>query len=1082
MATNISSSLIGLSVLTGSNAFQTIGAIKVDTAAVIAAKAQFTTPATVAPWTQTPAYTIPDSAMASVIKGMQTIIDKPNDEESAGSDDVETSFIAYKALDRLRILAQAATASDASDAERASLEKAFAKGLADLQSFLAGAPGDLLNLAFDNASSMVDGAGIVPTQDISTISAKGVVSDLPKDPNFSASAIKGNEVLVIDLANGTAKDRVSVDLRKAGSPPTAAGIQQAINDAIGGIHAKDANGDPVLDADGNPVSRYNATYSVADNGDGTFALTLNAAGDTVGLDQAPTPGYTLPIPGVTGSEVLLVHLSKGGNTQADVRLDLSTIDPQPPTLQSIADALNAQIKALGNAKNPDGSDMLDSKGNPVPFYSTTFKPSRDANGAYGLSVDAGATYVSMSQEASQDALVVVNSQTQFDIPSGARVSRITEAMDALERQYLGSVSATDRKASADAAQAQKNRIDASEDPDAITPDTDTTRVAAKLTAQGSVTDADGNTYIIGTTPGDLGTHRSDGGDDLFLAKVDSEGNIVWQQTLGVAGEAQGAAISLADDGSVVIAGSVTGAFEGSSGTTGSDMLVARFAPDGTKQFATSVPAPGDDIATAVAIDPNDGSIYLGGRADIRNGGKAYIAHLDASGKMIQQQAIDSVDANGVSKNTTDAITAFAFDNSGNLLALTREDGSEAKLRSINTADLSTTTAISLGNVDARAVAVDTDGSIAIAGATQSAIGIGTQANGFGGNRDGFVIQFDASLGNAVTTYLHATDTTEKDTDGDGVKESITTEADDQIDSITFMNGEVYVGGRTTGDLGAARQGDVDGFVSRIDASGAIVKTTQFGSIGTTSDAVRVTTSTGGDNILGSLGLKSGDLNAEISTSLSSQLGLDENDVASFTDSLGQVHEEVLANGDSFSIQLDGGRVQKITIDPGENMTSLSLKIQELTGGAGRVTTGIGPDGERTIGFSVSEGHTLSLIAGPEGRDALVKMGIGPTRLHSALPRDPKAPAVTPGGDFSLGLSTDLSLSTKEGAKAALDAITSAISMTQSAYRSLYWDDGKATLVNGAIGAPTAYQQSRIANYQAALQRLSAGPSTGFSLL
>lgn len=1080
--TNLSNGLIGLSILTGGNAFQTIGGIQSETAAVQAAKAQFTTPPTVAPWAETPDDTVSDATRASIVKGMKSIIDEPNDDESAGSNDVETSFIAYKALDRLRVLAEAATASSASDTDRASLEKAFAKGLSDLQSFLAGAPGDLLDLTFGTPSSMVDGAGIMPTQDISTIAARGVVSNQPPDGNFSASAVTGDEVLVLDLSDGAARNQVKVDLRAVGSPPTASGIQQALNDAIAAIHVKDSAGDDVLDGDGNPISRYDASYSVADNGDGTFALTLDPTDASVSLTEGTKLGYTLPIPDIAGNEVLNVHLSKGGNTQADVQLDLATIEPQPPTLQSLADALNAKIKALGNAKNPDGSDILDSKGNPLPLYSTEFRPQRADNGAYGLGVDAGATFVTVSQQSSGDALVVVNSQTQFDTAGGARVTRVTDGSDGLETHYLGNVSATDRKASADAAQKQKDREDAADDPDDVTLDTDISQVPAELTAQSSVTDAEGNTYIIGTTPGDLGTHRSDGGDDLFVAKVDSEGSIIWQQTLGVAGEAQGAAISLTDDGGVVVAGSVTGAFEGSLGTTGSDMLVARFDASGTKQFATSIPSPGEDVATAVAVDPEDGSIYLGGKADAEHGGKAYLAHLDASGATIKQQVIDSVDADGNSKNTTDTITALAFDSDGNLLALTREDGSNARLRRIDADDLSTSATVDLGAADARAIAVGADGTIAIAGATQAPIALGAQANGFGGNRDGFVIQFDQNLANAITTYIHSTGTTQKDTDGDGVKETVTEEADDQIDSITFMNGAIYVGGRTTGDLGAPRKGDVDSFVSQIDASGAITRTTQFGGLGATSDAVHVTTSKGGDNILGALGLRSGELNAEISTTLSSQLGLDENGVSTFTDSAGVTHNEVLTNGDTFSIQLDGGRVEKITIDPGETTTSLSLKIQQLTGGAARVATGMAANGERTIGFSISEGHTLSLIAGPDGRDALAKMGIEPTRLHSSAPRASDAPVVTPGGEFGLNLNTDLTLSTKADAKAALDAITSAISMTQSAYRSLYWDDGKAALVNGPIGSGSAEQQKQLANYKAALQRLSAGAPTGFSFL
>ncbi len=48
-------------------------------------------------------------------------------------------------------------------------------------------------------------------------------------------------------------------------------------------------------------------------------------------------------------------------------------------------------------------------------------------------------------------------------------------------------------------------------------------------------------------------------------------------------------------------------------------------------------------------------------------------------------------------------------------------------------------------------------------------------------------------------------------------------------------------------------------------------------------------------------------------------------------------------------------------------------------------------------------------------------------------------------------------------------------MIQTAYRSLYWDSGKASLVNGTLstGSGSAYQQKQLANYQAALTRLTS---------
>jgi hypothetical protein len=898
LTTNLSNGLIGLSLLSGTN-LSSLGASQpMESAAVRAARALFTTPATIAPWQQPPSST-PDSAMVGVVKGMKTIIDKANADESAGSADVESSFIAYKALDRLRILADAASQSGLSDASRASLQTAFSKGLSDLEGFLAVAPGSLVNLAFGKPGTTVKTIALAPIQDIGAGGGKGVVAD----HTAPLPGITGREVLTINLASGSRKDSVQVDLSTLPQPPSLDDITKAFNTAIAAIPATDANGNPVLDGDGNPRPRYGVTFGIS-KADGKYGLTMKSDGTQVSIDQA----------------------------------------------------------------------------------------------------DAG------------DALMVVGSQTQFGSPTGARVYRYGDPLNGLIRQSLGTVVAVDGKAAAGVKKGET-----------------APKIPANLTARASVTAADGFTYVMGTTNGDMGTHVSDGGDDLFLVKLDSEGNVVWQQTLGAAGEAQGAAISLTPDGDVVVTGSVTGPFAGNLGSN-SDMLVARFSAAGEKRFATSIPSSGDDLATAVAVAP-DGSIYLGGKAPGAGGSGAYIAHMDASGRMIQQRTIDGAGSDGV--------TAFAVDSAGNLLALTRENG-EAKLHSLDgkdlTRDLGT---VSLGAADARALAVGPDGSIVVVGAASSAL---PDNPGFpaGNGREGFVTRINADLSGARTTYVG----------GSG---------DDQIDSVAFMNGDIYVGGRTTSDLDGPRRGILDGFVGRIDGgTGAVASVSQFGGSGAVTDPVQVTAAKGGSNILGALGLQRGGMNAEVSTSLGSQVGLNE--------------------GDSFSFQIDGGAVKKISIGKDETLTSLQQKIRAAGGRNITVTTPRNDDGKVQLMIAVAPGHTLGLMAGPDGKDALAKLGMDPARLHADAPKGARDPAVKPGGSFGLALDTGMSIGTKAGAKAAQDAIKAAISMTQTAYRSLYWDDGKADQVNGHFGAGTARQQAQLASYQAALERLSGGAGNGFSIL
>ncbi len=881
LTTNISSSLIGLSVLSGTNSFQAMGTQTVESAAVRAAKAQFTTPATTPPWQQPPS-NVPETAQLGAIRNMKTIIDAMNPAEAGGSNDVESSFVTYKALDRLRILADAASQSGMSDTQRASLQKAFAKGLSDLEGFLARAPGNLLSIAFGNPSTNVKGIALSPAQDIGTVVGKGVLDD-----------------------------------------------------------------------------------------------------------------HSLPVPGVTGNEVLTINLTNGSNNNS-VNVDLSTLTTQPPTLDAIAKAFNDAITSVGG-------------------YDVKFSVTK-STGQYGLSMSSDGTQVSLSQAGAPDSLVVVGSQTQFDTPTGAQVYRYGDPANTLTGQFIGNVSATKPAA------AKAGGSDAK--PAASIP--------ASLVAQSSVTDKDGYTYVVGTTTGDMGTHLSNGGDDLFLTKLDSEGQIIWQQTLGVQGDAQGAAVSLTPQGDLVVAGSVTGPFDGSLGSN-SDMLVAKFSANGEKQFATSVPSSGDDYATAVAVGA-DGSIYLGGKSAGTGGGGAYVAHMDATGKMIQQRTIDGAGVDGV--------TAFAVDGSGNLLALTRENG-QAMLHKLAGNDLTNELGqVSFGVADARAIAVATDGSIAVAGATSSALP-DNPSYAAGNGRDGFVTKLAADLSGARTTYVGAG-------------------GDDQIDSVSFIGSDIYVGGRTTSSLNGSLRGKVDGFVGHVDgATGAVASLSQFGGSTGVADAVHVSVAKGGTNILGALGLHQGVLNDEVSTSLSTQVGLNA--------------------GDSFSFQVDGGAVHKIVIGANETLASLQQKIRSAGGNNITVTTPKNDDGQGQLELLVGQGHTLGLMAGPAGQDVLAKLGLEPTRLHSDAPRGAKDPVVTPGGSYGLTLSSSLDISNATNAKAALDAVNSAISLTQTAYRSLYWDDTKAALVNGHIGSGTALQQAQIASYQAALDRLSQGTS-GLSML
>ncbi|WP_213981682.1 hypothetical protein [Sphingomonas sp. dw_22] len=909
-------------MLTGTDSFSAFAPITYESKAVRTAKAAFTLDPTTPPWKDPDATDIPLSTQVSSITAMKTIIDKAGLTSDTLTNDVQTSFTAYKALDRLRALAEAATATTASAAQRTALQKTFAKGLADLQTYLAGAPTDQLSIAFGKPSTTVKSA---------------------------------------------------------------------------------------------PITSANL-YEV--QGDG---LVTNRAD---------------PLPDLTGQEKFSLSLTRPGSTE-NLTVDLSQ-GPQPPTIDSVVNALNAAITTTP-ALDADGNPRLNSKGEVVSKWSLRFVAEKqDDKWAIKLESPDGLEQVTMDQIGAKDALVVATGQTPLDAPTSTQVFRFDDPAGDNTRTAMGTIAALDRQATDQAVMAGRTTTTTSVktnfDGTKTTEKTTTSNVYANTDAAAVATDAQGNSYVVGTTKGDLGANRSDGDDNLFLTKLDGDGNVVWQRSLGAAGSSTGAAVSIGADGSVVVAGTVNGAFDGT--TSDGDMVVAKYAANGDEKFSTVVHSVGADTAKAVAIGA-DGSVFVGGK--VRGGtegdvGDAFVARIDPTGKLAERRTIASAGS--------DTINGLAVDGDGNVLALVSQDG-VAQVRKLQGSSLATELgSIDLGTADARAIAVAADGTIAVGGAASAALN-GTQVNGISGGRDGFVARIDSGMTGASVTYLGSSE-------------------DDQVDSIAFMGNDLYAGGRTTGDMGAARKGPTDGFVSRIDAAtGAIQSTSQFGQPLLRTEPVRIAADVGGASAVSALGFGRGTINPQPSDKVTTQTALRE--------------------GDSFSFKADDGAVRKITIEADDTMQTIAKRLQGMLGASKATVTAPTVNGQQTLSIVMKPDHDLQLLSGPAGSDALFKLGMEPQRIAADAPVPASAPKVRPGGTFGLDLNEAFNISTLDDAKVVLAKINDAISMTQTAYRSLYWDDTKASMVDGVKNTATgkqstAIEKAQLANYQAALSRLMSAPT------
>lgn len=937
MANN--SAVIGLGILSGNaSVYNSFEMPKIETKAQRIAKAAFTTKETTPPWKEK-ASTASVSVQVSQIKSMYSIIDKPSGTSFGLSEDVKTVFTAYKATDRLRLLADAAAKSGVTDSERQSLQKAFAKGLADLKKYLASAPSDKVDLAYGRVARQVQSIGVATS---SSQSMGAIVGEQVADSGTAAlSGLTGKEKFTITLKDYGISDTVTVDLSTVEQPPTLSGVAKAANDAIAALSKTNADGSVVKDSDGKPVPRYQTRFSLQ---------------------------YTPP----------------------------STKDK--------------------DSKTADG---------------------KEETGRYALQIQRGGTEsVSIDQVGGDDAVMAAAGYTEssFDSSVGAdgkpksyvsttsaiatAITRFDRADSDLARKTLSTLTAVDRLATEKAQfkqDSETSKTKSKADP----------TVMAGLSVASMVTDAEGNSYIVGTTAGDLGANRSDGQDDMVLTKVSSEGKLLWQRTLGTAGSAKGAAVSLAPDGGIVVAATVTGGID--STTSDGDMLVTRFDARGDSEFETLIQSSGADVANALAVAA-DGTIAIGGRSGSKN--NAFVVTLSATGK---EQARRTIGTSG-----SETVRSLAFGAGGSLIALTSEAG-RAVLHSMDAKAISTDQkTLDLGTADARSLAVADDGTIAVVGATSAAI-TGAKVNDTAGGRDGFLTRVASDLTGATTTYM-------------------ATSGDDQIDSVKFMNGAFYVGGRTSGNLDGTRTGTLDAFVARIDSSsGAIGMTRQYGRKDGSYQPVIVSAAKGGSTALAALGLYRGTLSPTDSTKLEAQ-----------TD---------LRPGDSFKIKVNGGYAKAITIDENETLNTLTDKVRKATGSRYATVSMAYADKGRGLRIAAQPGQEIELIAGATGRDALSKLGLEARRITAPATPGKGAPLVTPGGSFGLDLTDSLSLASKSDAKIALARMEQAVSYSQSAFRSLYWDDAKAARADpqksmgGGDAAAVARYNAQTASYRDALARL-----------
>jgi len=135
-------------------------------------------------------------------------------------------------------------------------------------------------------------------------------------------------------------------------------------------------------------------------------------------------------------------------------------------------------------------------------------------------------------------------------------------------------------------------------------------------------DGAGNVYVTGvfssTADADGTLLTGSTGSNVFIAKYRPDGTLDWAKSITGTGDRQSTKIIVDNAGALFVTGSFRGTIDFGNGiqktsflTSQSDMFVAKFSTDGTAEWAQSAFSTGNTVANSVAVD-NAGNVYTTG--------------------------------------------------------------------------------------------------------------------------------------------------------------------------------------------------------------------------------------------------------------------------------------------------------------------------------------------------------------------------------------------------------------------------------------------------------------------------------------
>jgi hypothetical protein len=182
-------------------------------------------------------------------------------------------------------------------------------------------------------------------------------------------------------------------------------------------------------------------------------------------------------------------------------------------------------------------------------------------------------------------------------------------------------------------------------------------------------DGDGNVLVAGYTTGVLNGPGNAGTFDMFVAKFDPSGTYLWARQLGTPGIDNAAAVTADSSGNVYVAGYTYGSLDGHPNQGSIDGFVVKYDASGTKQWSVLLGTPSNDFALGITVDSTGVPYVVGSTSGALDGGsnnsatQLFVARLDpttGNRTWVYQE--------GAQQFGSDTAEGIAFDGQNNLFA------------------------------------------------------------------------------------------------------------------------------------------------------------------------------------------------------------------------------------------------------------------------------------------------------------------------------------------------------------------------------------------------------------------------------